>query len=38
LNTLSDSPNFRRLNAVALVFEYSADADGNTKSKSWEWR
>ena len=34
----SDSPNFRRLNAVAVVFEYSADADGNTKSKSWEWK
>ena len=33
-----DSPNFRRLNAVAVVFEYSADADGNTKSKSWEWK
>ena len=34
----SDSPNFRRLNAVAVVFEYSGDADGNTKSKAWEWR
>jgi hypothetical protein len=34
----SDSPNFRRLNAVAVVFEYSADADGNTTSKLWEWR
>jgi hypothetical protein len=34
----SDSQNFRHLNAVAVVFEYSADADGNTKSKSWEWK
>jgi len=34
----SDSPNFRRLNTVAAVFEYSADADGNTKNKLWEWR
>ena len=34
----SDSPNFRRLNAVAVVFEFSADADGNTKSKVWEWK
>ena len=34
----SDSPNFRRLNAVAVVFEYSADAEGNTKSKAWEWK
>ena len=34
----SDSPNFRRLNAIAAIFEYSADADGNTKSKLWEWK
>jgi len=34
----SDSPNFRRLNAIAVVFEYSADGDGNTKSKAWEWK
>jgi hypothetical protein len=34
----SDSPNFRRLNAIAVVYEYSADADGKTKSKAWEWR
>ena len=34
----SDSPNFRRLNAVAVVFEYSTDADGNSKSKLWEWK
>ena len=34
----SDSPNFRRLNTVAVVFEYSADADGNTKNKLWEWK
>ena len=34
----SDSPNFRRLNAVAAIFEFSADAEGDTKSKSWEWR
>ena len=34
----SDSPNFRRLNAVAVIFEYSADADGNTKNKLWEWK
>ena len=34
----SDSPNFRRLNAIAVVYEYSADAEGNTKSKAWEWR
>ncbi len=34
----SDSPNFRRLNTVAVIYEYSADADGNTKSKLWEWQ
>jgi len=34
----SDSPNLKRLNGAAIVFEYEADADGNTKSKLWEWR
>jgi len=34
----SDSPNFRRLNTIAVVFEYSADAEGSSKSKAWEWR
>ena len=34
----SDSPKLRRLNGIATVFEYEADADGNTKSKLWEWR
>ena len=34
----SDSPSFRRLNAVAALFEYEADADGNTKNKAWEWK
>src|SRR5215475_12829868 len=34
----SDSPQFSRLNLVAAVFEYEADADGNTKSKLWEWK
>jgi hypothetical protein len=34
----SDSPNLRRLNTVATVFEYEADADGNTTSKLWEWK
>ena len=34
----SDSPNFKRLNAVAAVFEYEADADGNTKNKLFEWK
>ena len=34
----SDSPTFRRLNSIAAVFEYEADAEGNTKLKSWEWK
>ena len=34
----SDTPKFSRLNAVATVFEYEADAAGNTKSKLWEWK
>ena len=34
----SDSPQFSRLNSVAAVFEYEADAEGNTRSKLWEWK
>jgi hypothetical protein len=34
----SESPTLSRLNGVATVFEYEADADGNTKSKLWEWK
>jgi hypothetical protein len=34
----SDSPKLSRLNSIAGVFEYEADADGNTKSKIWEWK
>jgi hypothetical protein len=34
----SDTPKLSRLNSIAAVFEYEADADGNTKSKTWEWK
>lgn len=34
----SDSPKLSRLNSIAAVFEYESDADGNTKSKLWEWK
>ena len=34
----SDSPKLSRLNSVAVVFEYEADAEGNTKIKYWEWK
>jgi hypothetical protein len=32
------SPKLARLNSVAAVFEFEADADGNTHSKLWEWK
>ncbi|HET9177674.1 MAG TPA: hypothetical protein VFQ24_04870 [Terriglobia bacterium] len=32
------SPNLARLNTVAAVFEFDADAEGNTRSKFWEWK
>jgi hypothetical protein len=34
----SDSTKLSRLNVVATVFEYEADADWNTTSKLWEWK
>lgn len=32
------SPQWARLNAVAAVFEYEVDSQGNTKSGIWEWK
>jgi len=32
------SPKLARLNTVASVFEFDADANGNTHSKLWEWK
>jgi len=34
----SDTPKLSHLNAIAAVFEYEADAEGNTKSKLWVWK
>ena len=34
----SDSPKLSRLNSIAIVFEYEADAEGKTKSTMWEWK
>ena len=34
----SSTPKWSRLNGVAVVFEYEADAQGNTKSEGWEWK
>ena len=31
------SANWARLNAIAAVYEYSADESGKTESKLWEW-
>ncbi len=31
-------PELARLNAVAAVFEFEVDAEGNTHSKIWEWK
>jgi hypothetical protein len=32
------SPKLARLNRIAVVFEYEVDANGNTHTKSWEWK
>ena len=32
------SPKFARLNTVSVVYEFEADAQGNTHSKQWEWK
>lgn len=32
------SAKFARLNTIAGVFEFEADAGGNTASKVWEWK
>ena len=32
------SPKFARLNTVPSVFEFQSDAQGNTQSKTWEWK
>jgi hypothetical protein len=32
------SRKLARLNTVAAVFEFEADANGNTTEKSWEWK
>jgi hypothetical protein len=34
----SESPKLSHLNSVAIVFEYEADAEGNTQSKLWVWK
>jgi hypothetical protein len=34
----SDSTKFSGLNRIAVVFEYVADAEGNTKSKLFVWK
>ena len=31
-------PKLAPLNSVAAVFEFDVDAEGNTRSKLWEWK
>ena len=33
----SSSPGWEGLNGIAVVFEYEADADGNSHGSFWEW-
>jgi hypothetical protein len=35
---ITASPKLARLNTVAAVFEFDADANGNTHGKLWEWK
>jgi len=32
------SPAWARLNAIAALFEYEIDAQGNTRAQLWEWK
>jgi hypothetical protein len=32
------SPKLVRLNTIAVIFEFEVDANGNTHTKSWEWK
>jgi hypothetical protein len=34
----TQSEKWKRLNTVALVFEYEVDGEGNTRTKFWEWK
>jgi hypothetical protein len=34
----TNSPKLARLNTVTAVFEFEADAEGNTHSELWEWK
>ena len=34
----SSSAKWSRLNSVAAIYEYEVDAQGNSRSQSWEWK
>jgi hypothetical protein len=34
----SASPEWSRLNSIAVVFEYEVDEQGNSDAKIWEWK
>ena len=34
----SQSEKWKRLNGIALAFEYEVDSEGNTRTEYWEWK
>jgi hypothetical protein len=34
----TESPNWARLNGIAVIYEYSMDESGKTEAQSWEWK
>jgi hypothetical protein len=34
----SSSRDWLRLNSVAIIYEYEAAAQGNTRTQAWEWK
>lgn len=34
----TQSEKWKRLNTIAAVFEYEVDGEGNTRTKTWEWK
>ena len=34
----SSTPGWSRLNGIAVILEYTVDAEGNSRSRLWEWK
>lgn len=34
----SSTPQWSRLNGTAVIIEYTVDAEGNSRSRLWEWK